>query len=278
MKIGADLGGTNFRACLINDQQIIKSNKIPLENKESFDSTIEQIINLIKTINGKDVAGIGIGVPSVVDTEKGIVYDVVNIPSWKEVLLKDILENEFHIPVYINNDVNCFVLGEKYFGVGKNYKNIVGITIGTGIGAGIILDNKLYSGTNCGAGEFGYFPYLNHDLEYYCSSNFFDKEYGTTAYNLFLKAEKNDAQALSVWNEFGHHLGIALKSVMYAYDPEIIILGGSISSAFKFFEASMLSALKDNHFPKSIERLKICVSQIDNVSMLGAASLVDQPN
>ncbi|MBX2843903.1 MAG: ROK family protein [Flammeovirgaceae bacterium] len=278
MKIGADLGGTNLRACLMNDQQIIKSNKVPLKNKDNLDSTIQQIINLIKTIYGENVSGIGIGVPSVVDTEKGIVYDAVNIPSWKEVLLKDILENEFHIPVYINNDVNCFVLGEKCFGVGKHYKNIVGITIGTGIGAGIILNNKLYSGTNCGAGELGYLPYLNYDLEYYCSSNFFDKEYQTTAYNLFLKAEQNDTAALTIWNEFGNHLGVALRSVMYAYDPEIIILGGSISGAFKYFEASMYEALKDTHFPKSLEKLKICVSEMDNVSMLGAASLVDQSN
>jgi glucokinase len=85
MKIGVDLGGTNIRACLINEQQIVKINKVPLENKDNLDNTLQQIISLINSVHDDKITGIGIGVPSVVDLEKGIVYDVVNIPSWKVV-------------------------------------------------------------------------------------------------------------------------------------------------------------------------------------------------
>ncbi len=276
MKIGVDLGGTNFRAGLIDEQKIVKQKKVSLRHKNNLQSTIDQLVSLIGTVYDESITGIGIGVPSVVDTENGIVYDVVNIPSWKEVHLADILQKEFGVPVQINNDVNCFVLGEKYFGAGKSYKNIVGVTIGTGIGSGIIINNKLYSGVNCGAGEIGYLPYLDHDLEYYCSSNFFEKIHNTTAYDTFLMAEKDDAHALKLWDEFGRNMGVAMKSILYAFDPEIIILGGSISGAYKFFKNQMHETLRDTYFPKSVDRLKIALSKVEHVSMLGAASLIDQ--
>lgn len=119
-----------------------------------------------------EVAGIGVGVPSVVDSEEGIVYNVANIPSWAEVPLKRLLQERFSVPVYINNDSNCFALGVKLFGEGRKYRNLVGMTIGTGVGTGIIINGELYSGQNTGAGEIGSLPYLSHDFEHYCSSGF----------------------------------------------------------------------------------------------------------
>ncbi|MCK5705619.1 MAG: ROK family protein [Cyclobacteriaceae bacterium] len=275
MKIGVDLGGTNIRAGLINNNSIINMKSALLSNKDNLESTLDQLRSLIHKVYVSSVTGIGIGVPSVVDMENGIVYDVVNIPSWKEVHLGKILEEEFKVPVFINNDVNCFVLGEKYFGHGKNHKSFVGIALGTGIGSGIIIDDKLISGVNCGAGEIGYLPYLEHDLEYYCSSNFFDKEHNTSGYQAYLDAKQNCPKAIELWAEFGRHLGTALKSVVYAYDPEAIILGGSISKSFSFFKEQMELSLKDTYFPKSMEKLKIYVSEVENVSMLGAAAQVD---
>ena len=276
MKIGVDLGGTNIRAGLIHNHEVVEMKKINLKNKDNLESTLQQLIKLIASINHPEVCGIGIGVPSVVDREQGIVYDVVNIPSWKEVHLRDILEKEFNVPVYINNDSNCFALGEKHFGAGKDYQNVVGITIGTGLGGGIILDGALFNGVNCGAGEIGYLPFRDQDLEYYCSSNFFEKIHNTTAYETFLKAEENDPDALNLWDEFGSNMGFALKSVMYAYDPEVIVLGGSISAAYPYFKRKMYESLNTSYFPKSVKKLKICLSEIENASMLGAAALVIQ--
>lgn len=276
MKIGVDLGGTNIRAGLIDGKNIIKLNSTPLKHKNNLDSTLEQLKSIIHSVYNDKVRGIGLGVPSVVDLEKGIVYDVVNIPSWKKVHLRDILEKEFNVPVFINNDVNCFVLGEKYFGFGQNHKTFVGITLGTGIGSGIIIDNKLYSGNNCGAGEIGYLPYLEHDFEHYCGANFFEKIHHTTAKQTSIEAKNNDPKALNLWATFGSHLGVALKSVVYAYDPEAIILGGAISKAYHFFEKEMMVSLNDCYFPNSIQKLKIYVSQVEHISMLGSAAQVDQ--
>jgi glucokinase len=276
MKIGVDLGGTNIRAASICDTQVIKQTSAALRDKDNLDSTLDQLKKVIREIYDPSASGIGIGVPSIVDLEKGIVRDVVNIPSWKEVHLRDILQEEFNIPVFINNDVNCFVLGEKYFGYGRNYHSFVGVTLGTGIGAGIIIDDRLFSGKNCGAGEIGYFPYLDKDLEFYCSSSFFEQIHNTSAKLTFELAALNDAEALKRWAEFGHHLGIALRSVMYAFDPEAIILGGTISKAYKYFEKSMRLSMKNTYFPQSVAALKIHVSDVENLQMLGAAALVDQ--
>ena len=132
---------------------------------------------------------IGIGVPTIVDAQAGIVYDATNIASWKEVPLKALLEERFHVPVAVENDCNCFALGESRFGAGRNYTDMVGVTIGTGIGSGIIIDRKLYGGLYRGAGEIGTLPYRDTDFEHYCSSFFFKKK-GINASDLAEKARR----------------------------------------------------------------------------------------
>jgi glucokinase len=98
---------------------------------------------------------------------------VVNIPSWQRVPLKELLEKEFEVPVSVNNDVNCFALGEHQFGLAQGIKHVVCVSAGTGLGAGIIINHQLFNGNNCGAGEIGLLPYLDHNIEYYASGNLF---------------------------------------------------------------------------------------------------------
>lgn len=111
MIIGVDLGGTNVRAGLIQGGEVLQSISHKLTNKHSLDATLEQLMAVIEPLISEEVEGIGIGVPSIVDVENGVVFDVVNIPSWKKVELKKILEKRFQKPVFVNNDVNCFALG-----------------------------------------------------------------------------------------------------------------------------------------------------------------------
>jgi len=274
MFIGVDLGGTNIRAGLIEDGVIAAVNQILLTDKESLQNTISQLISVIAPLIRTEVRGIGIGVPSVVDLENGIVYDVVNIPSWKKVELKKILEEEFKIPVSINNDVNCFALGEHRHGQAKSFSSFVALALGTGLGAGIIINETLYSGNNCGAGEIGSLPYLDKNFEFYTSSTFFESIHSTTALKAHSSAVEGNKDAIQIWVEYGFHLGNVIKAVTYTYDPEAIILGGSISKAFAFFEDSMTKSLNDFQFPETIKRLKILRSKVDNIALLGAAALV----
>jgi glucokinase len=274
MTIGVDIGGTNIRAGLVSKGAIISQNQLTLKNKHSMDAMLAQLMEVINPLTSYPYTGIGIGVPSVVDTINGIVYNVANIPAWKRVELKQIVQERFQVPVRINNDVNCFVLGEYNYGVAKGFGSLVGITLGTGMGSGLIFDHVLYTGHNCGAGEIGLMPYLDKTLEDYVGSQFFIAKTGKSAEELWRAAIAGEKQAIALWKEFGRHLGKALKIVMYAYDPEAIVLGGAISQAYDFFEKSMLEVLKDFEYPNTLKQLKVLVSQKANISLLGAASLI----
>ncbi|WP_375584987.1 ROK family protein [Cyclobacterium xiamenense] len=275
MNIGIDLGGTKIQVGIEKEGKIIHKTKALLKEKDDLESTLNQVKQFIEPLTRHKVDGIGIGVPSVVDVAKGIVYNVTNIPSWKKVKLKDILEDEFKLPVFVNNDVNCFTIGEHKFGLGKDYSCMVGMSIGTGLGSGIIIENKLYAGTNCGAGEIGLLPYKDKNIEYYASGNFFSAFHHTTALDAFNLAVQGDEQALSLWKTFGYHFGAAVQVVMYTYDPEAIVIGGSVANAFPYFEASMKESFSDFIYPESIKKLKIHLTKNEDIALLGAAALVD---
>jgi glucokinase len=271
--IGVDLGGTNIRAGKVVQHEIVKIAKAPTNSEGTVEEVLETIFSVIDECFDGNTQSIGIGVPSVVDVEKGIVYDVVNIPSWKVVPLKSILENKYKVPVYVNNDANCFALGEKYFGKAQAYKSVVGLCIGTGMGSGLIFNEKLYEGVNCGAGEFGNIPYLKSNFEGYCSGQFFSEEKKIAAVDAYHLAVKGDLAALKIFEEFGFHMGQAIKSILYAYDPEIIVLGGSLTNAYKFFQPAMFEAIQDFAYRNVLTNLKIEISELEHSAIYGAAAL-----
>lgn len=273
MIIGIDLGGTNARAGLVENGQLLETCQVELTHQDSEEYTLQQLFSTITPLLQPGIKGIGIGVPSIVDIEHGIVYDVVNIPSWKKVPLKEILEKKFGIPVFVNNDVNCLALGEQLYGEAGEFASFVAIGIGTGLGSAIVIDHKLYNGINCGSGEIGYIPYLDRNLEYYASGMFFEA-HDTTAKDAFLAAEQGDPGALEIWSAYGTHLGQVMKIVLYTYAPEAIIIGGGISNAFRFFEPAMVRSMEDFIFPKTREQVRIIPSSVKHIAIMGAAALV----
>lgn len=273
MRIGIDLGGTNVRMGIVDNGVVIKKIAEPCKADKPEDEIIEHLKSMIRQLMSNSVESIGIGVPSVVDAERGIVYNVTNIPSWQEVHLKEIMEKEFNIPVYVNNDCNCFAIGESTCGEGRGYKDLVCVAMGTGVGAGIIIDNKLYNGVNTGAGEIGCLPYLDYDYESYCASVFFTREYGITGKEAFMRAEAGDPEALKIWSEVGHHTGNLMKAILFTYDPSAVVLGGSVAKAYKYFEPSMMKTLNTFPFTETVKNFKIHLSQNEDISILGAAML-----
>lgn len=272
--IGVDLGGTNMRAGRISDNRLIEQASRPTpKDAKKCEDTLEILLEAIRSVWNEDVKGIGIGVPSVVDRKKGIVYDVVNIPRWKEVHLKELLESQFNVPVYVDNDANCFALGERFFGEGRNYENFVGLTIGTGLGGGIIQQGKLLSDANCGSGEFGMLPYKDEILEYFCSGSYFMNVWGIDGKEMYDRAMRKDDLALDAYRQFGEHVAAAIKMVVLTIDPEMIVFGGSVAAAHTLFEDSMYENLKDFAYPNSIKNLQIRFSTVENSGILGAASL-----
>lgn len=271
--LGMDIGGTNARAGLVENGQLSHLESIPIKSNGTVEEVLEQIFDLIERVKTAAVNGIGIAFPSIMDVEKGIVFDVQNIPAWKEVHLKEIIEQRYDLPVRIDNDANCFALGEKYFGQGKNYGHLVGLIVGTGLGAGIVVDGKIYSGANGGAGEFGMIPYRDKYLEYYCSGQFFYNHGNKSGDRLASAATAGDKDALAIFKVFGHHFGQAIKIIQYTVDPEIIILGGSVRKAFPFFKDSMWKTLKNFAFISSLKNIRIAISEDDYIAILGAAAL-----
>lgn len=271
--IGVTFGGKDLHVARIENGTIAKYTHKEINNRESEEAILNEIILTIKTVYNDTVFGIGVGMPSLVDVKEGIVYKPTNIPSWNKVHLKDILEENFKIPTFVNNDANCFALGEKYFGVAKDYDNIAGLTIGTGMGVGIIIDGKLYSGRNAGAGEFCSIPYRDHDYEYYCSTKYFEEKYGIINSVLFSRALKKDKIALAIYEMFGVDLGNAIKTIMYALDPDAVVIGGRIVDAYDFYKESMFKTIRTFIYPNTLKRIKILKSEEKNISTFGAAAL-----
>lgn len=275
MRLGIDIGGTNIVFGLFGeDGQLVRSASVrSFARDASLESTLQSLQDRIGEFLTPEVSSIGIGVPSALDRETGVVYNAVNIPSWQNVPLKQILEAHFHVPVRLNNDANCFALGAYRHFAEEKPQSFVGVTLGTGVGLGIVIDGELYNGHNTGAGEIGCIRYLDADLETYCSSPFFTRK-GTTCKQVAEAAAQGDPQALALFQEVGGHIGNLVATILYAYDPEMLVLGGGISRAFPYFKDSMKACLEKVFiYPETLKRLKIRQIDNDEIALIGAAYL-----
>lgn len=273
--LAIDIGGTKIQMGLVRQGKIIEEKKMSTDAHAPEKKIIDSLITGIEELMTPEVAGIGIGTTGLVDVEKGIVYDVNNIPSWKEVSLKKQLEGYFKKPVYLTNDANTFILGEKMYGRAKDYKNVVGVILGTGFGAGIIIGDALYSGTLSSAGEFGSIPYLDQNIEGYCSGKFFRQKYGISGHEVHALAQQGDAKALEILDQLGHHIGEAIKVMVFALSPEAIFLGGSVSACYPYFKEAMEKSLQQFPFKRVLDLLVVERSEVQNAALLGAAALFE---
>jgi len=272
--VGVDIGGTTINAGLVSGEKIVRKAETDTPSDRPQHEVLQAVYQAIEEVFDPEIAGIGIGVPGLVDQQEQLVLDVVNIPSWDSLPLAELVSDYFNKPVFVNNDANCFAVGEKYFGKGKPYDNFVGVTIGTGLGAGIIINGHLYSGRLCGAGEFGSIWYRDRNIESYASGQFF-RDKNLDGNLIFRRASIGDPVALRLFEELGVHIGKAIANILFALAPEAIILGGSVSNAYKYFSESMNDFLEDN-FPyrRLYNQLVIEVSDNPDMGILGASSLV----
>jgi len=193
---------------------------------------------------------------------------------WYKLPLGEILSKEFSLPVKLNNDASCFALGHAHYGLGKQSKNFVGLTLGTGLGMGIIINRSLYSGVLAGAGEIGMLPYNNGIVEEFAASAFFLRHFGQSAKELNIQAQQGMDMALEAFKDYGVHLGNAIKIVMSIIAPELIILGGSIAHAFPYFRDSMQSTINGFEYTEQLEQTKILNSGSSEMGIMGAAALI----
>lgn len=272
MLLGIDIGGTTIHIGLVKESVLVVEKTVPSFGCDwTQQQTLDYLCDKISALMCPEVERIGIGVPTLVDPAKGIAYQAANIPSWDEVPIKDVLENRFHVPVSVNNDSNCFALGAA--ARLKEEKVLVGITLGTGLGVGVTIGGKLFDGTHCGVGEIGALPYQRQDYEAFCSKKFFHA-HGHSPRSAAEAAESGNPEAQALYQEFGVHLGTFLSVVMYAYDPDCIVLGGGISRSYALFQESMWNTLREKYpYTRALASLTIQAMPEEDVALVGAASL-----
>ena len=273
MTLGIDIGGTNLCLGLIENGRICRSFSVPsFRGDASMEQTLDYLSFQIDKILHPQTEKIGIGVPSVVDIRRGIVYDAQNIHSWKEVPLKAYLEDRFHIPVAVNNDANCFAMG--VYGADPSEAKpevLCVVTLGTGVGMGIVNEGKLFCGVNCGAGELGTLPYRASILEDYCSKKFFEGT-GWNSLTAYEAASGGNPEALLLFEDLGRNLGALLCAVLFAYDPSHIALAGGIAHNHPFFRKAMEDYLWSNYpYKRSLERLTIDIFTDNDIPVIGAS-------
>ena len=162
-RIGVDIGGTNIKIALVDlEGKIVYSNTTPTRAEMGYEAGVNNIKQAIKDLmqetgaDNKTIDAIGFGLPGQIDYKGGFVKNLPNIPGWVNIPLAKIIEEEFNIPTRLDNDVRCAALGELNFGAGKGCENLICITVGTGIGSGIVLNGKLVRGASNAAGEIGH--------------------------------------------------------------------------------------------------------------------------
>ncbi|MFH1824951.1 MAG: ROK family protein [Candidatus Firestonebacteria bacterium] len=312
--LGVDLGGTNIVAGLVNSKgKVIYREKIPTRAHLGGENILNRIASAISLVLNKTtsdikkkIKGMGIGTPGLVDHIKGIVREPPNLPGWKEIHLKEWLEKKFKIPTYVANDGNAYGVGEYIFGAGKGADSMVCITLGTGMGGGLILDKKLFVGTYQSAGEVGHIVVEKDGLrcncgnvgcvERYIGASFIvertkkliksgKKSLITKLVNNDLNkitpkiitdaAKKGDKIAIQIWKETGEYIGTALVSIINLLSPEIIVIGGGVSLAGRFLFTPIRKTVKKRLFKYLAQRVKIVPGKLlDDAGVLGSASLV----
>ncbi len=271
--IGIDIGGTTIKASLVFDKKPVSKIEVETNANGSADSILDPLFDQINSTWKGSFEAAGVGVPGYIDTEAGIIKVINNIPAFSGLNLKEKIEQKLGVPVKIENDANCFILGEYFFGEACMLNNVIGITLGTGVGGGVIINRKVYSGMNGGAGEFGMIPFLDSNFEWYLGSNFFQHNYGKTGKEICNDADNGDKNALEAFHLYGTYLGDLLNILMCAYSPEAFILGGSITNAYKYFYPGMIEGLKKYPFDLNRNALRIFPASVQYAGMLGAAAL-----
>ena len=311
-KIGVDLGGTNVKVALVDKNgKIVYTNSEPTRAELGYQyviSNIKQVIyaSLKETDISKDaVGGIGIGCPGQIDSVNGIVRKLPNLPGWVNIPLAQIMEEEFSLPTKLDNDVRCATLGEYNFGAGKGATNLICITVGTGIGSGIILNGQLIRGASMSAGEIGHMtledcngpicgcgntgcleslasgPAIVQMAEDYIrggkSSKFVELSGNTplSAQTISEAAKSGDSVAQTIFYVTGRWIGIALSSVVNLLNPEIIIIGGGVAQAGDLLFDPIRETIRKRALRIAYEAVKIVPAELgESAGVIGASLLV----
>jgi len=290
--IAIDIGGTTFNTGVFSES----FNEIAISDKDKIryyankndviDGITKQVNHLINKndINRKDIKGLGIAAPGPLDPKKGKILDTPNLAIFRQYSIANDFAKRLKIDTYLENDANLFSIGEWYTQYRKN-NIIVGLTLGTGLGFGLVINGKLFTGSNGMAMEYGISPFKwglaekNVSIGYLrkMSKKVYGKEISPR--NLESKCFQNDFKALSIYENFGENLGIVLSHVINMLDPQVITIGGGLSKAYNLFKDSMNKTINKYCPTYSKNQIIIAPSKLRELStMIGACIMVENKN
>jgi glucokinase len=306
--VGVDLGGTNLRTALLSsDGDILDKRKEATQSSEGWKKVVSRLVDNITrqreiaAQRGLDVAAVGVGAPGVIQMDKGIVVKSPNFPDWNNLPLRDELEKALHVPVIIENDANAAALGEQWRGAGRNIGSMILLTLGTGVGGGIVLDNAIWHGADGMAGEIGHMTLIPNGrecscgntgcLEMYASARGIVQSYceelavsrasenvgGITSEKIYQSARDGNAIARRVMKDMGRMLGIGIANLINIFNPQMIVIGGGVKDAWPLFIGATHEEVMRRAFQVPAERTEIVPSLLgDDAGMVGAAAVAIQ--
>ena len=284
--IGIDLGGSAIKLGRFQeDGTSIQSLTIPTPQPATPEAVLEVMVDAITQLNPYgSVRAIGVGTPGPADGAGRIAIVAINLIGWQDIPLADWLEGKTGLPTVIANDANCAGLGEAWLGAGRRFRNLILLTIGTGVGGAIILDGNLFTGHGGRAGELGLISFNPHpdspmcnsgnqgSLEQYLSIGAIRRRTNKDPAELGILAKEGNSFALEFWESYGRDLGIGLTSLIYVLTPEAIIIGGGVSASSDYFFPSALAEIERRVMPTSRQGLQLLRAELGNqAGMAGAA-------
>lgn len=287
--IGVDLGGSAIKLGRFTQAgHCLAEFAVPTPQPSTPEAVIAAMADAIASLDpNREAVAIGVGTPGPADAAGRIARVAINLAGWHDVPIADALEAKTGRPVTVANDANCAGLGEAWLGAGRNFKDVLTLTLGTGVGGAIILDGKLFVGRNGTAGELGLItlnlegPPCNSgnqgSLEQHCSVQAIVRETGLTPAALYDRAKAGDKDAIAFWQTYGRWLGAGIASLVYVLTPEAVILGGGISAAAELFLPTTLAELETRVLLSSREGMQVLVAELGNqAGIAGAARLAFQ--
>ncbi len=309
MKIGlaADLGGTNLRMAAIEiNGNVCHRLKIETPKAERAEEIVRVIVESAQTCRdavkekGK-ISGFGLAVAGTVNPLNGVISNAPNVPCLEGFPLPDILSRELDLPVILENDANAAAVGENWLGASKDFQNSICVTLGTGVGGGIIIDGKVLRGADgtaaeighicvepfgapCGCGSLGCVEQyssaqaivrLTRELESQYPKSDLTEKYNLTALEIYEAGKDGDELALEVFRRQGFYLGIALADLINILNPDVIVMGGGAAAGWDLFMPHARAQIRLRAYRQPAERVKLVTAACgDDAGILGAAKLV----
>ncbi|MDD4294194.1 MAG: ROK family protein [Candidatus Omnitrophica bacterium] len=287
--LGIDWGGTNIDIGVVNSSgSLIARSVYPTSSNNTKEKFLELLKNVLALYSKYNIKAIGIGAPGLIDIKNGKIFDLPNVPGWKNYPISKEFGRSLKKKVFINNDANVFTLAECKVGLGGHVKNALFFTLGTGLGSGVVINGELlYARTS--AAELAHIPITVNGQKCGCGSNGCIETYLGNAYlirnykkktgikkeitvkELYERALLGEKAALSVWEEFSFYFGRFLAGMVNLFNPEVIILGGGVSGAYNLFKPMVLAHIKRYAMAPLSKGLKIKKAKIKHAGIIGAA-------